>query len=197
MGYLRDHCQFAPVTEELLARLGNFSCGNETDISDFFKQKAVPGAAEMLNKSYCLFDPEQNEMVAAFCVLNTTLSMEHLPNYAKRVINKDLKYEKQRKQYPATLIGQFVVFDKFRSLHLGEEFMQFVLLWILTYGQQMGNRFALVDAINKPKVLQFYSNNNFRFLFRTDAEELQAMGKELDSELATRMMYIDLKSLMR
>lgn len=60
----------------------------------------------------------------------------------------------------------------------------------------MGNRFAVIDAINKPKVLQFYENNNFRFLFRTDEEELQAMGKDVTSELPTRMMYLDLKSLI-
>lgn len=195
MGYLTDHCRFAPVTEDLLNRLGDFSCEDESDISNFFKSKAVPGAEEMTSKSYCLYDPETNEMVAAFCVLNAILSMEHLPNYAKRSINRAVRYEKQRKQYPATLIGQFVVFDKFRGLHLGEEFMKFVLSWIMVYAQHMGNRFAVIDAINKPKVLQFYENNNFRFLFRTDEEELQAMGKDMSSELSTRMMYLDLKAL--
>lgn len=196
MGYLTDHCLFAPVTDDLLSRLGDFSCGDESDISNFFKSKAVPGAEEMTSKSYCLYNPETNEMVAAFCVLNAILSMEHLPNYAKRSINKAVQYEKQRKQYPATLIGQFVVFDKFRNLHLGDEFMKFVLSWIMIYAQHMGNRFAVIDAINKPKVLQFYENNNFRFLFRTDEEELQAMGKDVASELPTRMMYLDLKSLI-
>lgn len=135
-------------------------------------------------------------MVAAFCVLNATLSVEHLKNHSKRAVNKEISYEKQRKQYPATLIGQFVVFDKFRDLHLGNEFMQFVLSWILVNSQNMGNRFAVVDAINKPKVLKFYIDNNFRYLFRSDEEELEAMGKEPTSTLSTRMMYIDLKSLV-
>jgi len=197
MGYLNDHCLFSPVTSDLLNRLGDFSCKEETDISDFFKRKAVLGSEEMLSKSYCLYDGEKNEMVAAFCVLNATLSMEQLPNYSKRAINKALQYEKQRKQYPATLIGQFVVFDKFRALHLGEEFMQFVLSWILTYAQNMGNRFVVIDAINKPKVLQFYEDNHFRFLFRTDEDELKAMGKDSSSFLSTRMMYLDLKSLIK
>ena len=185
------------MTNGLLDRLGDFSCKEESDISDFFKIKAVPGAEEMLSKSYCLFDPDKNEMVAAFCVLNATLSMEQLPNYSKRRINKELRYEKQRKQYPATLIGQLVVFDKFRDMHLGDEFVRFVFSWLMTYSQNMGNRFAVVDAINKPKVLHFYEKNNFRFLFRTDEEELKAIGKDPESRLETRMMYIDLKSLTK
>lgn len=195
MGYLRDHCQFAPVTKELLSGLGDFSCADETDISDFFKSKSFPSANEMLSKSYCLFDADKKEMVAAFCVLNATLSTERLPNYSKRSINKELRYEKQRKQYPATLIGQFVVFDKFRKLRLGNELMQFVLSWIMVYAQNMGNRFAVVDAINKPKVLQFYEDNHFRYMFRSDEEELQAMGKNSDEVLNTRMMYFDLMNI--
>lgn len=195
MGYLKDHCQFAPVTEELLSDLGDFSCADETDISDFFKIKAIPSEREMLSKSYCLFDAEKKEMVAAFCVLNATLATEHLPNYSKRAINKELRYEKQRKQYPATLIGQFVVFDKFRELHLGDELMQFVLSWIMVYAQKMGNRFAVVDAINKPKVLQFYESNHFHYMFHSDEEELQAMGKDPNEVLNTRMMYFDLKTI--
>jgi len=197
MGYLKDHCSFSLVTNDLLNCLNDFICCDETDISDFFKYKAVSSSEELMSKSYCLYDAENNDMVAAFCVLNATLSVEHLKNHSKRAVNKEILYEKQRRQYPATLIGQFVVFDKYRKLHLGNEFMQFVLSWILINSQNMGNRFAVVDAINKPKVLKFYIDNNFRFLFRSDGEELEAMGKESTATLSTRMMYIDLKSFVR
>lgn len=192
MSYLLENCTFEPVTDELLARLKDFVCHHETDISDFFKHKAAKSASEMMSKSYCLYDEEKMEMVAAFCVLNTSLPTEHLPNYARRNINKKVKYEKQRKHYPATLIGQFAVFDAYAHLHLGDEFLSFVLLWIINEAQNMGNRFVVVDAINNPKVINFYERNGFKIMFRTEEEELIATGKESDTTLPTRMMFADL-----
>ena len=118
MSYIAENCTFAPITDELLARLKDFYCHHETDISDFFKFKAVKASEELMSKSYCLYDDKKNEMVAAFCVLHTSLPTEHLPNYARRNINKKVKYEKQRKHYPATLIGQFAILPKSVSLHL-------------------------------------------------------------------------------
>ena len=72
MSYLIDQCTFKPITDELLIRLNDFVCHNETDISDFFKQKTVIASEEMMSKSYCFYDAEKNEMAAAFCVLNTS-----------------------------------------------------------------------------------------------------------------------------
>jgi len=192
MSYIQDHCTFAPVTDELLSRLNDFVCHHETDISDFFKSKAVKASAELMSKSYCLYDDERNEMVAAFCVLNTSLPTEDLPTYTRRSINKNVKYEKQRKHYPATLIGQFAVFDAFADMHLGDEFLSFVLLWIISEAQQMGNRFVVVDAINNDKVIRFYERNGFKIMFRTTEEELLATGKNADGILPTRMMFADL-----
>ena len=194
MGYLTEECAFKPVTDELLTRLDDFVCHYETDISDFFKHKAVMASEEMMSKSYCFYDEERNEMVAAFCVLNTSLPTENLPNYARRSVNKNVKYEKQRKHYPATLIGQFAVFDAFADMHLGDEFLTFVLFWIIDNAQSMGNRYVIVDAINKEKVIKFYERNGFKIMFRTEEEEIAATGKQDAASLPTRMMFADLKN---
>lgn len=192
MGYLAEQCTFAPITDELLSRLGDFVCRYETDISDFFKNKAVKASCELMSKSYCLYNEKENEMVAAFCVLNTSLPTEKLPNYARRSINKKVRYEKQRKHYPATLIGQFAVFDKFADKHLGDEFLTFVLYWIMATAQHMGNRFVVVDAINKGKVIDFYERNGFKVMFRSEEEEARATGMGNIYPLPTRMMFADL-----
>ena len=102
-----------------------------------------------------------------------------------------MKYEKQRKHYPATLIGQFAIFDAYSDKHLGDEFLSFVILWIISEAQQMGKRFVIVDAINNEKVLKFYERNGFKVLFRTEDEELIATGKGLGESLPTRMMFAD------
>ena len=69
MNYISEHCTFAPITDELLSRLNDFYCHHETDISDFFKFKAVKASEELMSKSYCLYDDENNEMVTVFCVI--------------------------------------------------------------------------------------------------------------------------------
>lgn len=196
MGYLTDQCTFKPITDELLTRLNDFKCHHEEDISEFFKLKAVIAAEEMMSKSYCFYDDKTNDMVAAFCVLNTSLPTENLPNYARRNINKNVKYEKQRKHYPATLIGQFVVFDVFAGMHLGDEFLMFVLFWIIENAQSMGNRFVIVDAINNEKVIRFYERNGFKIMFRSVEEEISATGKQGATSLPTRMMFADLKNFI-
>lgn len=193
MGFLIDNCVFAPLTGELLSRLSDFSCKHESDIADFFSQKAVPAAKELMSKSYCFFDPDTKDMVAAFCVLNATLPTEHLPNYARRALNKGVEYPKQRKQYPATLLAQLAVFDKYADKHVGDELMTFVLTWLHRNAMEMGNRFLVVDAINNEKVIEYYQRNDFRLMFRTDEEELIATGKNPEDSLSTRMMYYDLK----
>ena len=194
MASLADY-RFAPVTDDLLSRLHDFSCHYEADLATFFREKAVVAAKGLMSKSYCFYDPKTNDMVAAFCVLNAVLSMEQLSNYAKRSVNKKIGYEKQRKQYPATLIGQLVVFDNYESLHLGDELMSFILAWITANAMQMGNRFLVVDAINHKKVIDYYIRNHFTLLFRTEEEEKEAIGKDIDSPLDTRMMFFDLLNI--
>lgn len=192
MAFLSEKCTFAPVTDELLTRLQSFSCHHEEDLAIFFRDKATFASKQLMSQSYCFYDPATMHMVAAFCVLNTNLAMEHLPNYVRRSINKEVVYEKQRRQYPATLIGQLAVFDGYEQYHIGNELMDFILVWLMEHSMNMGNRFLLVDAINHEKVLEFYNRNDFKMMFRTEEDEKSAIGKPLDEPLSTRMMFYDM-----
>lgn len=58
----------------------------------------------------------------------------------------------------------------------------------------------IVDAVNNPKVLQFYQDNGFDFIFSSDDEEMQYMSKAVKVEdgnvfRETRLMIFDLMSL--
>ena len=61
-------------------------------------------------------------------------------------------------------------------------------------------RYLVVDAVNKPKVLNYYKENGFNFLFETDEEELDCLhllpkdtGEEKPEIVCqTRLMYFDL-----
>ena len=66
--------------------------------------------------------------------------------------------------------------------------------------QDDGCRYVIVDAVNKGKVLQFYKDNGFDFIFASDEEEMKYLSKEesvADNDYfrETRLMYFDLMLL--
>lgn len=69
-----------------------------------------------------------------------------LSNKKRNKINRGIPYTKRRSQYPAVLIGQLAVMDGFHGLDLGT------------------------------KVLKFYQDNGFKFIFASDEEEMNYMS---------------------
>ena len=62
-------------------------------------------------------------------------------------------------------------------------------------------RYIVVDAINKPEVIDYYSRNGFEFLFTSDEEELAGLHGYNPEEFIendetpkckTRLMFFDL-----
>ena len=58
MGYLSEHCVFAPLTEQLHSSLTGFDCQREPAIQTFFRDEAVLNAQELMSKSYCFYKEE-------------------------------------------------------------------------------------------------------------------------------------------
>jgi len=53
------------------------------------------------------------QAVAAFCVINTDISVDLIPKSTRNKLNRKIPYAKQRDHYSAVLIGQIAVFDDF------------------------------------------------------------------------------------
>ena len=123
MGYLSENCSFAQLTEELHDALTGFDCQHEPAIQDFFRDEAILNAQELMSKSYCFYKEDTMEAVAAFCVINTDISVDLIPKSTRNKLNRKIPYAKQRDHYPAVLIGQIAVFDAFLEYHLGDELM--------------------------------------------------------------------------
>ena len=56
-------------------------------------------------------------------------------------------------------------------------------------------RFLVVDAYNRPEVLNFYQKNDFLFLFTDEKQERDNLKKTINdtSPLRTRQMFYDMK----
>ena len=70
--------------------------------------------------------------------------------------------------------------------------MDFIKSWFIDSNSKTGCRFLVVDAYNEPNPIQYYKKNDFEFLFSTEEQEKEYMGKSIDEILKTRLMYFDL-----
>ena len=125
MGLIEKYT-FFEMTRELVAKCGEFSCKDDADIETFFRSKFDICSNELIGRSYCFIDEDKREVVCAFTLSDALINREQLPKNRKRAIQKSIKNDIRRREYPATLIGQLVVFDKYRSEHLGDELMDYI-----------------------------------------------------------------------
>lgn len=193
MGYLSQNCAFAPLTEQLHEALTEFDCQREPAIQDFFRNEAILNAKELMSKSYCFYKKDTMQAVAAFCVINTDISVDLIPKSTRNKLNRKIPYAKQRDHYPAVLIGQIAVFDAFAKYHLGDELMDSIRWWLRNVANLIAARYVVVDAVNNEKVLQFYARNQFWTVFKTEEDERKANDLEDGQPLLTRFMISDLK----
>ena len=193
MGYLSENCSFALLTEELHDALTGFDCQREPAIQDFFRNEAILNAKELMSKSYCFYKKDTMQAVAAFCVINTDISVDLIPKSTRNKLNRKIPYAKQRDHYPAVLIGQIAVFDAFAKYHLGDELMDSIRWWLRNVANLIAARYVVVDAVNNEKVLQFYARNQFWTVFKTEEDERKANDLEDGQPLLTRFMISDLK----
>jgi len=73
--------------------------------------------------------------------------------------------------------------------------MDFIKAWFIAPLNKTGCRFIVVDAYNNNQAINYYLNNDFEFLFSTENQEKEYIGREETEDLNTRMMYFDLLSL--
>ena len=123
-----------------------------------------------------------------YAVSNDSLKADDLPNSRKKKVNKEIPRNKQRKSYPAVLIGRLGVASKFSGSGIGTQLMDFIKAWFIDPLNKTGCRFIVVDAYNTDNAINYYLRNEFEFLFSSEMQEKEYIGKEDSEELKTRMM---------
>lgn len=192
-----EQCDFMELTEEVLQQCKGFTCKDE-DITEFFTQDYADYAYQLLGKLYCFVKPDTSEIVCAFTVANSSVKVDSLPSNLRNKLNRKIPNAKRRPQYPAVLVGQLAVSDLFSRHHVGDELLDFIKSWFIDPLNKTGCRYVIVDAVNHPKVFEYYQRNGFKFLFSSDKEEwtfLHNKGLEPATPvepMKTRLMYFDL-----
>jgi len=131
--------------------LEEFDCGNE-DLNEFFKEDAIKYSKDLLGKTYAfVLDKSKTTVVCMFTVSNDSLKADDLPNSRRKKVNKEIPRNKQRKRYPAVLIGRLGVASRFSGSGIGTQLMDFIKAWIIDPLNKTGCRFIVVDAYNTEK----------------------------------------------
>lgn len=179
MSFLLDECTFSELSKELIEECGAFVCIDK-EIGDFFNLEFSDYASQLLGKSYCFVkEGDERKIVCAFTVSNSSIKVDNLPNKKRNKLNRKIPNMKRRSQYPAVLVGQLAVSDEFKGLRIGDELMDFIKSWFIDPLNKTGCRYVVVDATNNEKVIQYYKNNGFSFIFSSDEEELQYLTRAL------------------
>ena len=198
--FLDSKCEFWRMTEAMVADCQQYSCEKDKQIDKFFHEEFSDYEYQLLGKSYCFVTSDENKIVAAFTVANSSVKVDDMPKSKRNKLNRKIPFSKQRSQYPAVLLAQLAVFDGFEGLNIGKEILDFVKSWFIDPLNKTGCRYLIVDAVNSPKVLQFYLNNGFDFIFASDEEEMEYVSRNVKVDVGevfreTRLMIFDLMAL--
>lgn len=192
-----EQCDFMELTEEVLQQCNGFTC-KDADITEFFTHDYADYTYQLSGKSYCFVKPDTSEIVCAFTVANSSVKVASLPSGLRNKLNRKIPNAKRSPQYPAVLVVQLAVSDLFSGHHIGDELLDFIKSWFIDPLNKTGCRYVIVDAVNHPKVFDYYQRNGFKFLFSSDEEEwvfLHNKGQEPTAPvepMRTRLMYFDL-----
>ena len=202
--FLLEECTLGILTQDVLDTSYPFTCGNDEDMDEFFREDAVDYTYFKMGKSYCFrLDADPKQIIACFTVSNDSLRIYDLPSSRKKAMWNITNREKMLSRYPGVLIGRLAVNIDYARRGIGSQILDFIKMWFDAPDNKTACRFVIVDAKNEPEVLTFYQKNGFEYLFTTELQEdlytKPVKDKAEENErrinprkLKTRLMYFDL-----
>ena len=202
--FLLEECTLGILTQDVLDTSYPFTCGNDEDMDEFFREDAVDYTYFKMGKSYCFrLDADPKQVIACFTVSNDSLRIYDLPSSRKKAMWDITNREKMLSRYPGVLIGRLAVNIDYARRGIGSQILDFIKMWFDAPDNKTACRFVIVDAKNEPEVLTFYQKNGFEYLFTTELQEdlytKPVKDKAEENErrinprkLKTRLMYFDL-----
>lgn len=203
MAFLEDNCILDILTDNILNGCHPFVCGDD-DMDEFFQKDALDYTRYKMGKSYCFrMKDDMETIVACFTVSNDSIRIYDLPSSRRNAMWGITNREKILTRYPGVLVGRLAVASQFAGRGVGSEVLDFIRMWFLDESNKTGCRFAIVDAKNESKILNFYERNGFKTLFPHEIDEDFYTRPPKDNEereertanprkLRTRLMFCDL-----
>lgn len=192
---LEEDCVMVKLNHDILSHCQKFECGN-ADLDEFFNEDAILYDTELLGKTYCWILKESPDIIlAAFTLANDSIKTHGMPNNIRNRIQRSVANPKRGRTYPAVLIGRLGVNIAYQGdgNHIGTQVMDFIKKWFRSEDNKTGCRFIVVDAVNTPSTIGFYTHSRFKPIYIDESFEKDFFNIDSEDCLRTRMMYFDLK----
>lgn len=188
---LSKDCELIELSQENL--INDFDCG-DSDLNDFFNRDAILFKEQLLGQTHFFRHKETGKKVCCFSLSSDSVKIFLLSSGRRGKVKQLIPHEKSLQSYPAFLIGRLGVSVKFIGQHVGSQLLNYIKVFALEKFPNLG-RFLVVDAYNRPEVLNFYQKNDFLFLFTDEKQERDNLKKTISdtSPLRTRQMFYDMK----
>jgi GNAT superfamily N-acetyltransferase len=157
----------------------DFDCG-DNDLNEYFREDAIVAHSEMLCETFAL--TQQNApgtVLGLVSVCNDIVAVKNLRSFPQFRSTPEGKLT--YKEWPAVKIARLGIRKEIQGNNIGSHLLN-LLKTLFVFQNRTGCRVMTVDAYNKPRVLNFYKKNNFRFITEKDASP----------DRHTRSMWFDL-----
>lgn len=196
--YLMQHFRDEPYTQEVADYCDPFSCG-DSDLDEFFSHDVFLYEKELLGKSYCWINKENDKQIVAIATLSYDgIKTYTLDNPSRNAFQRKIPQQKRHRSYPAVLIGRLGVSLSFqgKGLNIGSQLMDALKYWFVDENNKAACRYILVDAYNNESTIHYYLKNGFKPLYKTELNEKLSFGISEESDLRSRIMFFDLKLIL-
>lgn len=187
-----------PYTQEVADYCDPFSCG-DSDLDEFFSHDVFLYEKELLGKSYCWINKENDKQIVAIATLSYDgIKTYTLDNPSRNAFQRKIPQQKRHRSYPAVLIGRLGVSLSFqgKGLNIGSQLMDALKYWFVDENNKAACRYILVDAYNNESTIHYYLKNGFKPLYKTELNEKLSFGISEESDLRSRIMFFDLKLIL-
>lgn len=184
-----------PYTREVAEYCNPFSCG-DADLDEYFEEDAFLYENELLGKSYCWINRnDDKEIVAIATLAYDGIKTFNLDNTSKNSFQRNIPHNKRHRSYPAVLIGRLGVNKLFqgKGLNIGTQLMDALKYWFVDENNKAACRYIIVDAYNSEGTLHYYTKNGFKPLYKSETAEKLAFGIDETDVLKSRIFFFDLK----
>lgn len=165
--YSDTDLQIRLMTDADYENMSAFSCGVKC-LDDFFRYEVKECVERKYLSAYCAFT-ESDGIVAVFTLMNDAIMIdsedEKIDFFDDLRLEEDssvVAFFKKQSSFPAINIGHLGTSIDFQDNGIGMFIVEFVAGTFSQY-RQAGCQFITVDALNNPKTVRFYLNNQFNF----------------------------------
>lgn len=165
----------------------------------FFSHDVFLYEKELLGKSYCWINKENDKQIVAIATLSYDgIKTYTLDNPSRNAFQRKIPQQKRHRSYPAVLIGRLGVSLSFqgKGLNIGSQLMDALKYWFVDENNKAACRYLLVDAYNNESTIHYYLKNGFKPLYKTELNEKLSFGISEESDLRSRIMFFDLKLIL-